>query len=148
MTDMRGTIIKALAGFYYVDTPSGVYMSRARGIFKNEGIKPLVGDDVDIEITHEQDMEAVINVIHERNNSFIRPPIANVGQFAIIVAAVKPLPNTDILDKFLVNAERAGTKIIICINKIDIDKKGNVVNQLKKCKVTGISHYDLIAELK
>ena len=128
---MKGTIIKALSGFYYVDTSKGVYMSRARGIFKNEGIKPYVGDEADIEITHEQDKEAVITKIHERKNSFIRPPIANVGQFAIIVAAARPLPNTDIIDKFLVNAEKTGTDIIICINKTDIDKKGNT-EKLKK----------------
>ena len=128
---MRGRIVKALAGFYYVDTGEGIYMCRARGIFKNEGIKPYVGDDVSIQITHEGDMEAVLNEIHERKNCFVRPPIANVGQFAIIVAAAKPLPNTDVIDKFLVNAERAGTDIIMVINKTDIDKKGNT-EKLKK----------------
>ena len=122
---MRGRIVKALAGFYYVETCCGIYTCRARGIFKNEGIKPYVGDDVGIEVTHEGDMEAVLTKIHERENCFVRPPIANVEQFAIIVAAAKPQPNTDVIDKFLVNAERAGTDVIMVINKTDIDKKGN-----------------------
>ena len=122
---MRGRILKALAGFYYVETCCGIYTCRARGIFKNEGIKPYVGDDVSIEVTHEGDMEAVLTKIHERENCFVRPPIANVEQFAIIVAAAKPQPNTDVIDKFLVNAERAGTDVIMVINKTDIDKKGN-----------------------
>ena len=122
---MRGRILKALAGFYYVETCCGIYTCRARGIFKNEGIKPYVGDDVGIEVTHEGDMEAVLTKIHERENCFVRPPIANVEQFAIIVAAAKPQPNTDVIDKFLVNAERAGTDVIMVINKTDIDKKGN-----------------------
>ena len=125
---MKGTIVKALAGFYYVDSkePSeGIYACKARGIFKNEGIKPYVGDDVEFEVTHQQDMEAVITDIKARRNSFIRPPIANVQQFAVIAAAAKPKPNPDIIDKFLVNAEKYDTEIIICINKTDLDKNGS-----------------------
>lgn len=121
----EGTIVKALAGFYYVDTGDTVYACRARGIFKNEGIKPYVGDHVEIDITHEQDKEAVITAISPRKNSFIRPPVSNVSQFAVIVAAAKPEPNMAVLDKFLVNAEKAHTDIVICVNKTDIDKKGN-----------------------
>ena len=122
---MKGTIIKALSGFYYVDTGEEIYACRARGIFKNQGIKPYVGDEVDMEVTHEQDKEGFITAINERKNSFIRPPIANVQQFAVIASAARPDPNTDIIDKFLANAEKAGTEIVICINKTDIDKKGN-----------------------
>lgn len=122
---MKGTIVKALAGFYYVDTGDEIYACRARGIFKNQGIKPYVGDEVDMEVTHEQDREGFVTVIHDRKNSFIRPPIANVQQFAVIAAAARPAPNTDVIDKFLANAEKSGTEILICINKTDIDKKGN-----------------------
>lgn len=138
---MRGTIVKALAGFYYVkpdgfvdsaepanceDPAQWIYACKARGIFKNEGIKPYVGDDVEFEVTHQEDREAVITDIKERRNSFIRPPIANVQQFAVIAAAAKPKPNTDIIDKFLVNAEKYDTEIIICINKTDLDKNASV----------------------
>ena len=120
---MRGRIVKALSGFYYVETDTGVYECRARGLFKNDGIKPYVGDEVEMEITHEQDMEGFVTEIYERKNSFIRPPIANVDQFAIVVAATKPKPNTETLDKFLVMAENAGTDITLLITKVDIDKK-------------------------
>lgn len=109
-----------------MDCEDGVYECKARGIFKNEGIKPYVGDNVEFEVTHQQDREAVITNIEERENSFIRPPIANVRQFAIIAAAAKPKPNPDIIDKFLVNAEKYDTEIIICINKTDLDKNGSV----------------------
>ena len=87
---MKGTIIKALSGFYYVDTGEEIYACRARGIFKNQGIKPYVGDEVDMEVTHEQDKEGFITAINERKNSFIRPPIANVQQFAVIASAARP----------------------------------------------------------
>ena len=122
---MQGTIIKAIAGFYYVKTDEGIYECRARGIFKNEGITPYVGDEVSIEVTHEGDMEGFVTEIAQRSNSFIRPPIANVEQFAIVVAATKPKPSTLIIDKFLVMAEHSGTDIVLIITKADIDKAGH-----------------------
>lgn len=122
---MRGRIVKAVSGFYYVKTEGRVYACKARGVFKNEGITPYVGDEVDMEITHEKDGEGFVTAIHERKNSFIRPPIANVGQFAIVVSATKPNPNTDVLDKFLVMAEKNDTEAIMVITKSDLDKKDN-----------------------
>ena len=115
---MKGIIIKGIAGFYYVKTEEKVYQCKARGIFKKDGITPYVGDEVIIEIIDRE--EAVVNEILPRKNSFIRPPIANVDCFVIVTAAARPQPNPDIIDKFLVMAEKNHTDIIICINKIDL----------------------------
>lgn len=115
---MKGIIIKGIAGFYYVKTDAKVYQCKARGIFKKDGITPYVGDEVLIEKLDED--EAVINEILPRKNSFIRPPIANVDCFVIVAAAAKPEPNPDIIDKFLVMAEKNRTDVVICINKIDL----------------------------
>lgn len=115
---MKGTIVKGIAGFYYVKAGEKIYQCKARGIFKKDGITPAVGDEVRIEKLDED--EAVIDEILPRRNSFIRPPIANVDCFVIVVAAAKPDPNPDIIDKFLVMAEKNQTDIIICINKIDL----------------------------
>lgn len=115
---MQGTIVKGIAGFYYVKAGDKVYQCKARGIFKKDGITPYAGDEVIIEKINEE--EAVINEILPRNNCFIRPPVANVDCFVIVAAAAKPDPNTDIIDKFLVMAEKNHTNIIICINKIDL----------------------------
>ena len=41
---MEGRIIKALSGFYYVDTGTAVLACRARGKFRHQGVSPLVGD--------------------------------------------------------------------------------------------------------
>lgn len=115
---MKGIIIKGIAGFYYVKTEGQIYQCKARGIFKKDGITPYVGDEVVIEKTDEG--EAVVNEILPRKNSFIRPPIANVDCFVIVVAAARPDPNPDIIDKFLVMAEKSRTDIILCVNKIDL----------------------------
>lgn len=115
---MKGIIVKGIAGFYYVKTEEKVFQCKARGIFKKDGITPYVGDEVNIEKL--DDDEAVINEILPRKNSFIRPPIANVDCFVIVAAAARPDPNLDIIDKFLVMAEKSHTDIIICINKIDL----------------------------
>jgi ribosome biogenesis GTPase len=115
---MKGIIVKGIAGFYYVKAEGKIYQCRARGIFKKDGITPYVGDEVVIEKIDND--EAVVNEILPRKNSFIRPPIANVDCFVIVVAAARPDPNPDIIDKFLVMAEKNHTDIILCINKIDL----------------------------
>ena len=46
---MKGKIVKGIAGFYYVNVAeSGLYECKAKGIFRKEKIKPLVGDEVEI----------------------------------------------------------------------------------------------------
>ncbi len=127
---MKGIIVKGIAGFYYVKTGEKVFQCKARGIFKKDGITPYVGDEVSIEKLDED--EAVINEILPRKNSFIRPPIANVDCFVIVVAAARPDPNPDIIDKFLVMAEKNHTDIILCINKIDLvtDEKRREIEEI------------------
>lgn len=114
----RGTIIKGIAGFYYVKTADALYMCRARGIFKKEGVTPLVGDEVVIGIQDAE--EGVVDEILPRRNAFIRPPVANIDVFIAVVATKDPAPNPEILDRFLVTAEAAGVASIVCFNKTDL----------------------------
>lgn len=127
---MQGIIVKGIAGFYYVKVDHRIYQCKARGIFKKEGITPYVGDEAIIEDTNEG--EAIINKILPRKNCFIRPPIANVDCFVIVVAAARPDPNPDIIDKFLVMAEKNRTDIIICLNKMDLidDKNRRKIEEI------------------
>lgn len=127
---MVGIIIKGIAGFYYVKVGEKVYQCRARGIFKKDGVTPYVGDEVEITLTDEG--EGVVERILPRKNCFIRPPIANVDCFVIVVAATKPEPNPDIIDRFLVMAEENRTDIIICLNKVDLaaDREHLVVKEI------------------
>lgn len=118
---MQGKIIKGIAGFYYVYVESyGVYECKAKGIFRNQNIKPLVGDDVSIDIINEEEKIGNIVEILERKNELIRPAVANVDQALIIFAVSDPAPNLNLLDRFLILMLRQNVKTIICFNKKDI----------------------------
>ncbi len=118
---MQGKIIKGIAGFYYVYTgEAGLYACKAKGIFRKEKIKPLVGDDVEIEVTHEEDREGNITRILPRKNTLIRPAVANIDQALVIFAITKPKPNLPLLDRFLVTMEQRKIPALICFNKEDM----------------------------
>ena len=118
---MQGKIIRGIAGFYYVHVvESGVYECKAKGIFRKDGIKPLVGDDVEIDILDEKDMEGNIMQILPRRNDLIRPAVANIDQALVVFAAAKPKPHFQLLDRFLVMMESKEIPAILCFNKSDI----------------------------
>lgn len=117
---MQGKIIKGIAGFYYVHTTIGLVECKAKGIFRKEQIKPLVGDKVVIEITDEENLKGNITEILPRKNTLIRPASANIDQALVIFAIVKPDPNYNLLDRFLITMEQQNLPAIICFNKKDI----------------------------
>lgn len=118
---MQGKIIKGIAGFYYVHVAeAGIFECKAKGIFRKEKIKPLVGDDVELEPLNMQDMTGNITAILPRKNELIRPAVANVDQAMVIFAADKPKPNFNLLDRFLIMMEQRKVETIICFNKQDL----------------------------
>lgn len=118
---MQGKIIKGIAGFYYVHVVhSGIYECKAKGIFRNKKIKPLVGDNVEIEVIDGDNMIGNIIDIHNRSNELIRPAVANISQALVVFAIKEPMPNLNLLDRFLVMMERNNIDTIICFNKIDL----------------------------
>ena len=117
---MQGKIIKGIAGFYYVHTSAGLIECKAKGIFRNKQIKPLVGDVVEIELTDEEKKLGHIASILPRKNDLIRPAVANVDQALIIFAVTKPEPNFNLLDRFLIMMEQKELPCIICFNKQDL----------------------------
>ena len=120
---MQGKIVKGIAGFYYVHVvESGVYECKAKGIFRKDGVKPLVGDNVEIEILDEKDMEGNIMQILPRRNDLIRPAVANIDQAMVVFAVTKPKPHLNLLDRFLVMMESREIPVILCFNKTDIAK--------------------------
>ncbi len=122
---MQGKIIKGIAGFYYVHVPGeGIYECKAKGIFRKENMKPLVGDDVEMEITHVKDAEGNITQILPRKNALIRPAVANIDQALLIFAMTKPEPNYNLLDRFLIMMRRQGLECILCFNKQDLADTG------------------------
>ena len=118
---MTGKIVKGIAGFYYVhDKSSRIYECRAKGIFRNRKIKPLVGDDVEFTILNEEQSEGTIDAILPRKNELIRPASANVDQALVVFAITHPEPNLNLLDRFLVMMGVQDVPVIICFNKIDL----------------------------
>lgn len=118
---MKGRIIKGIAGFYYIHTgEQGLYECKAKGVFRNKKIKPLVGDKVEIDVINEEKKIGNIVSVEERQNCLIRPAVANVDQVVVIFAAAKPTPNLNLLDRFLVTMEQYGVETIICFNKCDL----------------------------
>ena len=84
---MIGRIIKGIAGFYYVHVEAcGIYECKAKGIFRNQKVKPLVGDYVEITILSEQLKEGSITKILPRKSELIRPAIANADQAVLLFA--------------------------------------------------------------
>ena len=99
---MQGKIIRGIGGFYYVDTDlPGVVECKAKGIFRNKKVKPLVGDNVEVKILDREKMLGSIEKILPRKNSIIRPAVANVDQAVVIFSASVPKPNLNLLDRFL-----------------------------------------------
>lgn len=119
-----GKIIKGIAGFYYVhDGISKVYECKAKGLFRKQGVKPLVGDNVTLEVLDENEGLGNIVEILPRKNSLIRPASANVDQALVLFAAREPDPNLNLLDRFLVVMGIQGIPCEICFNKADLDQE-------------------------
>ena len=118
---MQGKIIKGIAGFYYVHVvESGLYECKAKGVFRKEKIKPLVGDVVEIDILDDTQKKGNIIEILERKNELIRPAVANIDQALVVFAVTKPKPHFNLLDRFLIMMESKGIPVILCFNKKDI----------------------------
>lgn len=117
---MHGKIIRGIAGFYYVHVSKiGILECKAKGAFRNNKIKPLVGDNVDVEILDKEKMLGNISDILDRKNSIIRPSVANVDQAVVIFAASFPKPNLNLLDRFLLMMQTQKVPTAICFNKSD-----------------------------
>lgn len=132
---MQGKIVKGIAGFYYVHTEGiRVYECKAKGIFRNQKIKPLVGDNVEIEILDEIKRTGNIEKILPRANTLIRPAVSNINQALVVFAAAKPEPNFNLLDRFLIAMSQRNVETVICFNKIDTvtDEKTENLEQIYK----------------
>lgn len=138
----RGLILKGVGGFYTVESGSGIYECKVRGVFRKKGITPVAGDFVEFSITDEEAREGWIERIEERQNYFIRPPVANVNQMAVVLAKAFPEPDFLLVDKLLVTAEKNGITPLIVINKIDLINEDELEELKSIYKATG---YQVIA---
>ena len=128
---MKGTIIENISNLYKIMCENGeIFEANARGKLKQEEITPVVGDKVEFTKLDEVG-KAVIEKIEERKVYIKRPKMANVTQLIFVVSSNDPKPDLLMLDKSLAFSEYIGTKAIIVLNKIDLDKKHEFI-QIKK----------------
>ena len=118
---MQGKIVKGISGFYYVHVVgTGIYECKAKGAFRNQKIKPLVGDNVEIVVVDEENKKGNVEAILPRKNELIRPAVSNIDMALVIFAAAKPDPNFNLLDRFLCMMEYQKVPVTICFNKCDL----------------------------
>lgn len=103
------------------DRHSKVYACKAKGIFRNRGIRPVVGDDVIFTVLDEEAAEGNIDEVLPRKNVLVRPASANVDQALVVFAITMPEPNLNLLDRFLIMMEAQDVPVTICFNKIDLN---------------------------
>lgn len=119
---VQGKIIKSIAGFYDVYAEDTLYRCRAKGVFRSLGEKPLVGDDVLIDVTDTVSDPKEGNVVRllPRRNDLIRPNVANVDQALLLFAITNPAPSYNMLDRFLILMKQKRLPAILCFNKLDL----------------------------
>ncbi|MCR4615236.1 MAG: ribosome small subunit-dependent GTPase A [Clostridiales bacterium] len=147
-------MIKGIGGFYYVEVADVLYECKARGLFRKDGIVPLAGDRVSIEV--DDDNKGTVVSIGERKNYLIRPPVANIDRLFIVASTVEPRPSTLVIDKLTASAENKGITPVIVITKSDIKSsdelaaayKHSGIKTISVCSVTGEGIDEVKAELK
>ena len=115
---MEGIIYKALSGFYYVDCGGEMVTCRARGKFRHEKVKPLVGDRVEVE--SQGDGTGTVSAILPRRNEFQRPAVANIDLLVLICSGAIPITDPFLIDRVTALAQRRDCECLICFNKWDL----------------------------
>lgn len=119
--ERKGKIIRGVAGFYYVYSGGETYECKAKGVFRKDKQKPLVGDNVVLDVLDEEKKLGNVVQIEERHSQLIRPAVANVDQAVVIFSIVSPKPNFNLLDRFLIMMEQQNIPCVICFTKSDLD---------------------------
>lgn len=125
----KGVIVKGISGYYYVYADGEIHECRARGKFRLDGSTPLPGDFVEFE-EGESLKDGYVLTILPRKNMLRRPPVANVDQLVLVVSASRPKPDLLLIDKLLVQADRAQVGALLVLNKVDV-AEDKIVEQVE-----------------
>ena len=140
---MKGIIVKALSGFYYVQTAEGLITCRARGLFRKTGQSPLVGDWVTIT---RSGSEGTVETIAPRRNAFVRPAVANVDALVIFASAAIPVTDPFLIDRMTVIAARQGVRSILCVNKTDLNPAQGLIGIYRRAGIPVVATSALTGE--
>ncbi len=143
---MIGRITKGIAGFYYVHDGEDLYECKAKGIFRKNREKPLTGDHVEFSVISREEKTGNIDKILERKNRLLRPEVANVDGIFLVLACVKPEPNFDMLNRYLVLNEEAEIPVSFVLNKTDLTDEEGIRKLENEFINTGYPFYPVSAK--
>jgi len=124
MSVIEGQIHNSVGGSYAVFTQDGMLSCRARGLFRKQGVTPLVGDRVRVERIDAR--EGYIQEILPRKNALARPPLANLDQLFLLCSTAQPRPNLRLLDTLVAVAELSGIEPVVIFTKCDLADGGDL----------------------
>lgn len=126
---MKGRVIKIYNNLYIVDIDGTLYECKSRGKFRKDNITICVGDIVKVDTKL-----LIIEEVYHRKNNLIRPSISNVDQVIIVISAIKPKFDTNLLDKLLIMIEYNKILPIIVVTKLDLlnHKQKKVIKEIMK----------------
>lgn len=130
MKKVKGTIIGAISGYYDVETEQGVVRTRARGVFRSRKQKPLVGDQVVVQLD-DQGMNYLVELL-PRLNEVGRPAVANVAQVLLVISGVEPDFSTELLDRYLTFFAWKKVGVCIYLSKADITPQPQLEKIMQK----------------
>ena len=123
---MDGLIVALSCGVYSVRSEGIIYNLTARGVFRSQGIKPVVGDKV---VFNPETM--VIETLYPRDTFLKRPPIANISQIILVFSLVEPEFSYLLAFKYLTYANMNNIKANLVLTKTDKDVDENLIKQIK-----------------
>lgn len=134
---MQGKIIKGIAGFYYVHSDeTGIYECRAKGLLRQQNLKPLVGDNVTVAVLDEKEKTGSLEQILPRKNKLVRPAAANIDMALVVFSVASPQPNLNLLDRFLISMQLQDIPVTICFNKKELleeEKRSQLAEIYESC---------------
>jgi ribosome biogenesis GTPase len=127
-----GLLVKGVGGLYTVYSGGEYFPAKARGKFRKNMLKPVIGDRVDFVPAAPGDDFGVIGRIHPRKNSLVRPAVANISLLLAVMACAMPDPDLLLVDKLLVYARMSQADAVVVINKMDLGEPGKIARQYEK----------------
>lgn len=124
---MKGRIVSLSCGIYSIESDGVIYNAPARGVFRSKGIKPTVGDLVEI-----SDKSYVISNVYDRISYLKRPPIANIDQMIIVESLKEPEFSYLLAFKYLTYANMNGIKAKIVLTKLDKENDSKLIEEIVK----------------
>ena len=124
---MKGLIVALSCGIYSVASDGIIYNVTARGLFRNQGIKPLVGDEVEV-----NEDTLVMEMVYPRKSFLKRPPIANISQIILVFSLKEPEFSYLLAFKYLTYANMNNVKAKLVLTKIDKDVNQAEIEEIKE----------------